>query len=65
MIGTFGHWEGTETSVEFSVPSHSFKMDTGDALVLPCTIDGAQGPAHSVSPVLEGTRWALILGTTL
>jgi len=62
VIGTFGEWTGAETRTEEGV---RFRMAPGDVTVLPCTIDGVQGPRHSVSPVLSGTRWALILNTVV
>lgn len=36
---------------------------SGDVVVQDCTIDGKQGPVHSVSPVLSGVRYAFILNT--
>ena len=63
VIGTFGTWEGATTSVR-EPENLSFRMGAGDVAVLPCTLNGKQGPRHSVSRVTYGTRWALILGTT-
>lgn len=59
IIGIFGDFEGAVTNVA----GETYRMNHGDVLKLPCTIDGVQGPLHSVSPVKRGTRYALILNT--
>ena len=59
VIAIFGEFEGAESSVE----GETFTLSDGDVLVLDCTINGKQGPVHEVSPVLGGTRYALILNT--
>ena len=59
IISVFGEFEGAETNIE----GETFFLQNGDTLVLDCTIDGKQGPVHEVSPVLSGTRYALILNT--
>ena len=59
IIWVFGDFTGADVTVDrapHTVPGNH-------AYVLPCTIDGVQGPYHSVSPVRTGTRWVLILGT--
>lgn len=45
--------------------SENFFVHEGEALVLPCTISGQQGPWHSMSwePWATGTRYAIILNT--
>ena len=57
LIGLFGNWEGAV----MSVGNAKIQGKRGDVIRLPTTVDGRQGPVHSVSPVLRGTRWALIL----
>lgn len=59
LIAIFGQFEGAASNIEGEVIS----LVDGDVLVLDCTIDGKQGPVHEVSPVLSGTRYALILNT--
>lgn len=57
LIAIFGDFEGAISRVGDEV----FQLRAGDMLRLPCTIDGRQGPPHSVSPVTRGTRYALVL----
>lgn len=59
LIAVFGDFEGAVSEVD----GKKFQLLNGDLLKLECTIDGVQGPPHSVSPVLSGTRYALILNT--
>lgn len=59
IIAIFGEFEGAESNIE----GETFSLVDGDVLVLDCTINGKQGPVHEVSPVLSGTRYALILNT--
>jgi len=61
IIAIAGEFTGAETRLDCS-PGR-FYLKSGDVLVMPCTVDGAQGPLHEVSPVLSGTRYALILNT--
>ena len=64
VIGLFGEWTGGTSIISFGDDDvNTFDLQPGNALVMACTIDGKQGPLHSVSPVLSGTRWALILNT--
>ncbi|UIS25291.1 hypothetical protein [Erythrobacter phage vB_EliS-L02] len=57
LIAIFGDFDGATSRVDDEV----FQLRAGDMLRLPCTINGRQGPLHSVSPVTRGTRYALIL----
>lgn len=59
VIGVFGEFEGAKTKVD----AKEYQLYSGDVMVLPCTIDGTQGPQHEVSAVTKGTRFALILNT--
>lgn len=59
LIAIFGEFTGAISDVD----GIHFQLTHGDVLKLPCTINGVQGPPHSVSPVLSGTRYALILNT--
>ena len=61
VIGVFGDFTGAVSHVG----NESLQLNSGDVLVLPCTINGVQGPRHSVSPVTSGTRYALILNTII
>lgn len=61
VIAVAGEFTGAETKV--SCPPGRLHLRSGDVLVMPCTIDGVQGPWHEVSEVTSGTRHALILNT--
>lgn len=63
IIAIAGEFTGAETAL--SCPPGRLLLKSGDVLVMPCTIDGLQGPQHEVSTVLTGTRYALILNTIL
>ena len=76
VIAVFGDYDGAETTLEGSdvLPDGSlkfgsgadddrFRLERGDVLILPCTINGVQGPKHAVSPVTRGIRYTLILNT--
>lgn len=68
IIGVLGDFEGASTYMalgggDVDGGTLSFKLNSGDVLVLPCTIDGKQGPMHWVEPVTSGTRYAIILNT--
>lgn len=60
IISTFGTWTGATTHIQGQEP---VQMQAGSTMVLPCTINGKQGPRHWVTPVTSGTRYALILNT--
>jgi hypothetical protein len=65
-VAVFGSWRGAVSSVAASDPRYrKFRLERGDVLVLPTTIDGQQGPEHSVSPVKIGIRYAFVLNTIL
>ena len=57
LIGYFGNWTGATLQVD----NKSYQPMAGDVVQLATTVNGKQGPYHQVSPVLSGTRWALIL----
>ena len=59
IIGVFGDFEGAKSKVG----DQEFQLNSGDVMVLPCTINGIQGTKHEVSAVEKGTRFALILNT--
>jgi hypothetical protein len=59
LIAVFGNFEGAVSTVG----DETFQLGAGDILRLPCTINGRQGPKHSVSPVTKGTRYALVMNT--
>lgn len=59
MIAIFGDFEGAVSTVG----DETFQLEAGDILRLPCTINGRQGPKHSVTPVTKGTRYALVMNT--
>lgn len=59
LIAVLGEFEGAVSEVD----GREFQLRDGDVLKLECTIDGVQGPPHSVSPVTAGIRYALILNT--
>lgn len=61
IIAVAGEFTGAETAL--SCPPGRLHLKSGDVLVMPCTIDGIQGPRHEVSPVITGTRTTLILNT--
>jgi hypothetical protein len=64
VITVFGEWRGAISSVAASDPRYrKFRLERGDVLVMPTSIDGQQGPEHSVSPVRSGIRYALVLNT--
>lgn len=66
IIAVAGQFTGATTRIMPTFreqDEEEFTMESGDAAILRCTIDGIQGPRHSVSPVLSGTRYALILNT--
>lgn len=63
VIAILGKFEGARTTLHLESGLTTFRLVAGDVLVLPCTIDGKQGPPHEVSPVLSGTRFAVILNT--
>ncbi len=66
VIGVLGEWEGATTSIELPDGCReSITLCSGDIMTLPCTIEGQQGPFHSVSPVESGVRFALILNTVI
>ena len=44
LIGIFGDFEGAETDVE----GNKVRVEPGQILAMPCTIDGVKGPKHSV-----------------
>lgn len=60
IIWVFGEFTGAKLTVD----GRRCEVPRDHAFVLPCTINGVQGPPHSVSPVTSGTRWTFILGTT-
>lgn len=61
VIGLYGHFRGTR----LRVGSDWFEQEPGQVWVLPCTIDGVQGPEHEIMWRTEGAgvRYALILNT--
>jgi hypothetical protein len=59
LIAIFGEFEGALSEVA----GEEFQLQHGDLLKLECTIAGLQGPPHSVSTIISGTRYALILNT--
>lgn len=59
VIAIFGEFEGAISNIS----GEEISLIDGDVLVLECTINGKQGPIHEVSPVLSGTRYALILNS--
>ncbi len=61
IISTFGTWREACTHVN----EESFILEDSDVAVLPCTINGLQGPRHYMTPVQSGIRYALILNTTI
>lgn len=64
LIFTFGSWTGATTAVEDPSDHHGYKhhrMVRNEMMQLPCTLYGRRGPRHYVSPVISGTRYALIL----
>jgi hypothetical protein len=65
IIAIAGEFTGATTSVYLPEGKKEFTLQAGDVCILPCTIDGKQGPPHEVSSVLTGTRNALILNTIL
>lgn len=63
-IAVFGSFQGAVTTLLGQAEPHNqVGLQTGDLLLLPCTIHGRQGPYHRVSKVLGGTRYTLILNT--
>ncbi len=65
VIAILGEFEGATTTLHLQPEPVTFALKAGDILILPCTIDGVQGCIHEVSPVLSGTRYAVILNTVL
>tara|TARA_Y100000034_G_scaffold16315_1_gene17527 strand:+ start:107 stop:430 length:324 start_codon:yes stop_codon:yes gene_type:complete len=64
VIGVFGSFTTPVTHIpKDNNLMGAFYQPAGSALILPCTIDGRQGPTHSVDPLTEGTRWVLTLST--
>jgi hypothetical protein len=63
VVGIFGEFEGATVAVESVPEDRAYTVRPGDAYVLPCTINGVQGPRHRVTPVTYGVRYALILNT--
>ena len=60
IIGIAGDFTGANTYVNGQLAGQLLPGDVG---VLPCTINGVQGPRHNVTRVLTGYRVALILNT--
>jgi len=60
IIAIAGEFEGAETYVDGQLAG---RLAPGDVGILPCTINGVQGPPHRVTEVLSGFRVALILNT--
>lgn len=60
VIAPLGDYEGGVLHVE-GVGTYSVRPR--DAIVLPCTINGVQGPRHWLTPITKGTRYAVILNT--
>ena len=63
VIALFGEYTGARNVYEGPTGPTEYGTKAGDVLVAPCTLNGKQGPWHSVTPVESGTRWALILNT--
>lgn len=62
IIGIAGEFTG---AISKCAGQRDYQLLPGDVAIQPCTIEGVQGPRHSVTPVLSGTRYALILNTIL
>lgn len=63
LVCVFGEFEGAASYIKPATGTKVLFLGAGDVLSLACTIDGKQGPPHSVSPVTSGTRYAVILNT--
>lgn len=64
VIAIFGSFSGGQTTIHNDDNTvDEFILFRGDVLVLDCTIDGKQGPAHEVSTIISGQRYAIILNT--
>jgi hypothetical protein len=61
VIALFGNYRGAVNEFD----GKSYYTEPGDVIVAPCTINGIQGPWHSVSEVESGVRWALIGNTII
>jgi len=63
IIAPFGIWTGAESTCELPGGIHKYTAKPGQAVVQTCTINGVQGPYHSVAPVTMGHRFCIILNT--
>lgn len=62
-IAVFGNFQGAVTALHHREGQAQVALRGGDVLLLPCTMEGLQGPLHAVSPVTHGERFTLILNT--
>lgn len=60
LIAPVGHWEGGETVLGKKT---RFRLKPGDVLKLRCQVRGLQRPLHRMTPIISGTRYAIILNT--
>jgi hypothetical protein len=66
VIGLFG--DNWETLLSVDSEETQFRQFPGDVFILPCTIDGVQGPRHAVNWAINsgnGIRHAIILNTII
>lgn len=55
---------GDFEAATFTAAERDYEFGPGDVIKLPCTINGVQGPVHSVSPFVGGTvRYSIIFNT--
>jgi hypothetical protein len=59
IIACFGDFDGATHTID----GEEVQVFPGDVLVQQCTVGYSMGPKHSVSEVIDGVRYALILNT--
>jgi hypothetical protein len=59
VVSIFGHFDGAISQCA----DFRYRLDSGDVAIQDCTINGEQGPYHSVDSVTSGVRYAIILNT--
>lgn len=63
IIAPFGLYEGAESTVELPGEVVKYTARPGQAVIQACTINGVQGPYHSVAEIKSSYRFAIILNT--
>jgi len=59
IIAVFGNFDPVYSWCD----EEPYVAESGDIIIQDCTIDGVQGPLHSVEEILHGKRYCIILNT--